>query len=203
MPTTFQNMRDAVIAKTKRPELVAVTDSAIRMATLRAHGVDFFPRDLSSFVATYTVPSGLQIFVDIPNIYTSAPLLRTLNYMVGEDAVSLQPVEILEHKNELKDFWDVDSQLLTSVFTQLGENIRARFGNPTGRATVYYYRNPDIAELTYSSWIADMHIDELAQWAAGIVWSRTGFLEQASDTQKQHVMPFKDYLVTSYLSSKV
>lgn len=203
MPTTFQDMRDAVIAKTKRPEQVALTDSAIRMATVRAHSVDFFPRDLASFVATYAVPSGVQTFVDITDIYTTAPLLRTPNYMIGEDASSFQPNEILEYIAEVKEFWDNDNQIRTSVFTQMGENLRVRFAGPTGRAAVYYYKLPDTSEATYSSWIANAHKDELAFWAAGIVWARSGFMEQARLTKEEHVNPFKDFLVTSYLSSKV
>lgn len=203
MATTFQDMRDAVIANTKRPELVTLTDNAIRMATIRAHSVDFFPRDLTSFVALYSVPTALQLFVDIADLYTSAPFLRTPKNIMGEDLATLQPVEILEYVTELKDFWDNDKQLRTSVFTQMGDTLRARFAGPTGRATVYYYRMPDTTLESYSSWIANAHKEELAMWAAGIVWARSGFMEQARTVKEEHVNPFKDFLVASYLSSKV
>lgn len=202
--TTFADMRARVIENTKRPELVALTDNAIRMATIRAHAVDFFPRDLASFVVNYTVPQGLQLFVDIASIYTIAPLLRTPDYLMGEDAVSFQPVEILEHVTSLKDFWDNQTkEMRTSVFTQMGESFRARFANPTGRATCYYYKNPDTTVETYASWIADRHSEELAMWAAGIVWARSGFMDQARVVKEEHVNPFRDFLVESYLSSKV
>ena len=203
MPTTFQNMRDLVVANTKRPELTTLTDNAIRMATLRAHGVDFFPRDRASFVATYTVPSGVQLFVDILNVFTTAPLLRTPDCLIGQDATTLLPVEILEYIEDYKGFWDNDNQLRTSVFTQMGENLRARFASPTGRVEVHYYKNPDTAVATYSSWIANLHPEELAMWAAGIVWARAGFLDQSRVVKDEHVTPFIDFLITSYLSSKV
>jgi len=201
--TTFLQMRELVIANTKRPELVALTDNAIKMATVRAHSVDFFPRDLASYSKTYTVPGGLQLFVDLTGMYTDAPQMRTPHYIMGEDATTFQPVEILEHVTDFKEFWDVDNQLRTSVFTQMGESLRARFANPTGRATVFYYKNPITTPDGYSSWIADRHAEELAMWAAGIVWARSGFMDQARVVRDEHVTPFKEFLVESYLSSKV
>ena len=42
MAVTFAEMQSAVNDLTKRPELVAVTNLAIRTATLRAHAVDMF-----------------------------------------------------------------------------------------------------------------------------------------------------------------
>jgi len=35
-----------VIALTKRPDLVAETTLAVKMATLKAHNSDYYPRDL-------------------------------------------------------------------------------------------------------------------------------------------------------------
>lgn len=201
--TTFAEMRTKVIDLTKRPELVALTDYAIRMATLRAHAVDFFPRDQASTVFTYTIPSGNTLFVDITNLYTVAPLFRTADFLQGEDSVTLNPAENLEYVSDYKDFYDEYNVLRSSVFTQMGENIRARFIGATGRARLFYYKNPDVAVATYASWIANLHSDELAMWAAGIIWQRTGFQEQASTVSRETIPQFKDILITSYLSSKV
>lgn len=201
--TTFQNMRDRVIEYTKRPELTALTDNAIKMATLRAHQVDFFPRDQQNQVLTYIIPTGNQLFVDIPTIFTTIPLLRTPDFMQSEDLITLQPTENLEHVTEFKNFYDEYNVLKSSVFTQMGEALRARFAGATGRARLFYYKNPDVAVATYASWIADLHQEELAMWAAGIIWARSGFQEQAQITQRDYVLPFKELLITSYLSSKV
>ncbi len=199
--TTFAEMQTAVQALTKRPELTALTDLAIRTATLRAHQVDFFPRDQASFVFTYTVnPS--EVFTDLTGIHTSIPLLRTPDFLQSEDTLTLQPSENLEYVGSFKDFWDHDNVRRTSVFTQIGSTLRCSFAGATGRARLFYWQNPDVSSAGYSSWIADLYKDELAYWAAGIVWARSGFQEIAQQAQLQ-VQGFKDLLVTSHLSSKV
>jgi len=224
MPTTFQNMRDSVISLTKRPELVSVTDMAIRMATIRAHHTDFFPRDQANLVLpVFTIPQGNTLFVDFATIFTTVARLRTPDFLQGEDITTLNPVENLEFVADFKNFWDesatsqqwqiptdgrdvfglTPNTLRNSVFTLMGDTLRARFMQPTGRARLFYYTNPDTAIATYASWIADTYPDELAKWAAGIVWARSGFTEQAQLTQRDDVMPFKELLVASHLSSKV
>lgn len=202
MATTFPDMREAVISWTKRPELIALTDAAIKLATLRAHHVDFFPRDQANVVKIYTLPVGNQLFVDITDIYTDAPLLRTPDWMQSEDTTTLLPTENLKFLSSYKEFWDVDQTLQTSVFTQMGETLRVSFAGASGRVRLFYYKNPDTGVESYSSWVANMHKDELAHWAAGIVWARSGFTDMAKQAYAS-VQDFKSLLVESYLTSKV
>lgn len=199
--TTFLQMQTLVIEQTKRPELVGVTDAAIRLATLRAHHVDFFSRDQASQLLTWT-PASTDLFTDFATIYNTVTRLRTPDFIQAEDVSSpYYATENVEYVNDFKEFWNEFNELRTSVFTLLGETLRVRFAVATGRARLYYYRNPDTTSATYSSWIADNHPDELAKWAAGIVWARSGFAEQARMVQ-QEIQDFKSLLVTSYLSSK-
>jgi hypothetical protein len=200
MPTSFADMRTAVQAITNRPELVSITDMAIRLATLRAHGIDFFPRDRASMVLSYT-PVASSPFTEIAGVYTTDPLLRTPEFMQSEELVTYAATENLAYIPSVQDFWDEDNILKYSVFTQIGDTLRCSFASATGRARLWYYRNPDVSVSSYSSWIADLHKDELAMWAAGIVWQRTGLQEQAAGAQ-QTVLGIKDLLITSYLTSK-
>lgn len=203
MTTTFQDMRDLVNAQTKRPELVTLTDSAIRLATLRAHQVDFFSRDQASSVLTYTPPTTNEIFVDIPDIYTVVGRLRTPDFVHIEDLTTLLPTEQLEYAVDYKNFWNAENELKQSVFTLLGTSLRIRAYASTGRCRFYYYLNPVVSSVGYSSWIADEYPEELALWAAAIIWMRSGFQEIANSTQRDIIVPFKDMLVTSHLTSKV
>ena len=200
--TTFAEMQTEVIANTKRPELVALTDSAIKMATLRAHHVDFFPRDVGNSLLTYTVPSGNELWVDVPTIFTTIPTLRTPDWIQGEDATTFVPNENLEYVVDFKNFWDEYNCIRSSVFTLMGDTLRIRCLSPTGRARFFYYKNPIVTSVGYSSWIADMHKEELAKWAAAIVWMRSGFQEIAAQMSGT-ITDFKSLLVESYLSSKV
>jgi hypothetical protein len=198
---TFAEMITAVTDITKRPELVPLTKLAIRQATLRAHHVDFFPRDRDSAVFSYSLSSS-AVFVDIPNIYTTAPQLRAPEFLQSEDASTQDATENLEFYSSFKDFWDESGVRRQSVFTLNGETLRCSFASSTGRARLWYYKNPIVTEAAYSSWIANSHQDEVAQWAAGIIWARTGFQEQAAQVQAA-IESFKSDLQSSYLMNKI
>jgi hypothetical protein len=200
--TTFLEMQNKVDTLTKRPELTTLRDMAIRMATLRAHQVDFFPRDQANVPLVYTPMSGNEIYIDIPNIFDSVTQLRTPDFLQALDSTTLIPAETLEHVVDYKNFWDEWNCIRPSVFTLLGSTLRFRSLANTGRAQLYYYKNPVVTDVGYSSWIADLHPDELAVWAASIVWMRAGFQEIAQQSLAA-IQMFKEMLVTSYLSSKV
>lgn len=198
---TFAEMLTAVTDITKRPELVTLTKLAVRQATLRAHHVDFFPRDRDSAVFVYTVPSDGG-FVDLPSIYSTAPQLRAPEYLQSEDVATQKATENLEYTHSFKEFWDADGIRRQSVFTINGESLRCSFASVTGRARLWYFKNPIVTDAAYSSWIANAHQDEVAQWAAGIIWARTGFNEQAAQVQSS-IEAFKADLVSSYLMNKI
>lgn len=201
--TTWLDMQNRVYELTKRPELVTLTVAAIKMATIRAHHVDFFPRDYASAVLNYTLPSGNDIFVDVPNIYTTIPLLRTPDFLQGEDASTLRPNENLAYLKSYQEFWGEDNELQYSHFAQVGTTLKCLFSSPTGRAKLYYYQNPNTSDTDqYSSWIADMYQNEVAMWAAGIIWARSGNQEMAKNAQS-FIEGFKDLLVESHLTSKI
>lgn len=64
----------------------------------------------------------------------------------------------------------------------------------TGAAQLVYYANPSFTATEANSWIANTYPDEIASWAAGIVFARTGFAEMAQNFQEIHVKPFKETL---------
>jgi hypothetical protein len=198
--TTFAEMRTLVIAQTKRPELVAQTDAAIRVATLRAHHTDFFERDLAIAPLSYS-PSSSALYYDLPNISGSILRLRAFQLLRCLDA-SGAPAEELEYRTN-DDVYDKDNNRRQHIFTRIGDTLRIYPTAATGNLEVFYYQNPDVAEATYASWIADNHPDELALWASAIVWARSGFAEMAADANKVHVQPFKEQLLSDYLVGSV
>jgi hypothetical protein len=118
------------------------------------------------------------------------------------DTTTLVPTENLEYR-ELDDLYDSDNTLRTSMYTMIGDTLRVYPVSATGRLATYYYRNPVTSAVGYSSWIADLYPDDLAMWAAAIVFARTGFAEMAQDFQRNHVQPFKEQLIASHLLANV
>lgn len=198
--TTFAEMEALVIGQTRRPEIQDTTRAAIRSATLRAHHTDFFNRDLASSVLTYT-PSNSEVFYDFANVSSSLTRLRAIQLVQSVDA-AMKPAEEFEYR-ELQDLYDSSNNLRPSIYTFIGDTLRAYPSAITGRLNVYFYQNPTVTTTGYNSWIANSYPDEVAMWAAAIVFARTGFAEMAADFQKTHVMPFKEMLLASHLFGTV
>ena len=199
--TTFAELESLVVAQTRRPEVPAITQAAIRTATLRAHHTDFFARDLSTSALQYTPSSSAQ-FYDFADISSTLLRLRSFQLVQCVEPSTLIPVENLEYR-ELQDLYDSDQVRRCSMYTLIGDTARMYPTAATGLINVYYYRNPVTSSVGYSSWIADTYPDELAMWAAAIVFARTGFAEMAADFQRTHIQPFKELLISSHLLGTV
>jgi hypothetical protein len=199
--TTFAEMEALVVGQTRRPEVPTITQAAIRTATLRAHHIDFFKRDLAIGTLSYT-PSSSAIYYDLPSISATLPRLRALQLVQSLESVYHQPTEELEYR-ELQDLYDSDNHLRPSIYTLVGDTLRIYPQSVTGSLATYFYQNPVTTTVGYNSWIANDYPDELAMWAAAIVFARTGFAEMASDFQKTHIQPFKEMLLSSHLLGSV
>lgn len=198
--TTFAELRELTIELTKRPELVALTESAVRTATLRAHHTDFFRRDLTQTTLNYTALPDVY-FYDFPNLTTTLPRLRTMKNVYGVTAEGHQ-IEQLEYR-ESDDLYNSDGNYRRYVYTLIGDTLRVYPDLPTGILHVYYFVNPDVSSAGFTSWIANVYPDDLAGWAAAIVMARTGFLEIAKNYQDTYVKPLQEQLIASHLLATV
>lgn len=199
--TTFADLEALVVGQTRRPEVTAITQAAIRTATLRAHHTDFFNRDLATGTLLYT-PSSAASFYDFADVSSTLARMRAFQLLQSVDAITSVPSENLGYR-ELEDLYDSDNVLRTSMYTMIGDTLRVYPVSATGKLNVYFYKNPVTTELNFSSWIANEYPDELAMWAAAIVFARTGFAEMANDFQRTHVAPFKELLISSHLLATV
>lgn len=199
--TTFAELETLVLEQTRRPEVANVTKAAIKSATLRAHHTDFFPRDLNTALLTYT-PSSTAILYDFPNIQNTLARLRSIQFLQGIDAVTSSPVEQLEYR-VADDLFDSDGNRRYHVYTLIGATLRIYPSTATGAMTAFFFQNPNVTEAQYSSWIADTYPEELAMWAAAIVFARTGFVEMAKQFNDTHIVPFKEMLIDSHLLGTV
>ncbi len=199
--TTFVELYDRTVDQTRRPELQTLTESAVRTAVLRAHHFDFFPADLQEGAVVYT-PSSTAWQYNIPNLGSLLPRYRSIKTLVGTEPGTGRPVEQFEFR-EVDDMYTTEGERRSSVYTLLGSTLRIVPALASGMMNAYYYANPDVAEATFASWIADMYPDQVAMLAACAVWSRTGFREQANDAEERWNKPFKEMLISSHLLGEV
>lgn len=198
--TTFAELVSATMDVTKRPALTALTNQAVRLAVMRAHHTDFFPRDTAIGSIPYQV-SPVVMFYDFQNMNTVLPRLRQIQTVYGKTQEGLY-VEQLEYR-KMSNLYDNDGEPLRYVYTLIGETLRCYFDMPTGLIDVVYFRNPQVQELQFSSWIADEYRDEVAHWAAAIVFARSGFQDMAASLVESHINPFKQELIANYLNADV
>ena len=198
--TTFAELVASTLEVTKRPALVALTNQAVRLAVMRAQHTDFFPRDSAIGSLPYQV-SQYVMFYDFPNMNTQLPRLRQIQTIYGKTQEGLY-VEQLEYR-KISNLYDNDGEPLRYVYTLIGETLRCWFDMPTGMIDVAYFRNPNTSELQFSSWIADEYKEEIAHWAAAIVFARSGFQDMAAELQQTHIAPFKQELIANYLNGDV
>jgi hypothetical protein len=199
---TIASLTSLVVEQTKRPEVGSITLAAIKSAILRAHHTDFFPRDLREAILTYSLPGVQPLYQDFPNLSALAANLRSIKIVYGVDSVTGAHVEKLEYR-ELDDLYDSNGVLRPGVYSLVGDTLRCYYQVWTGATQLIYYANPSFTATDAVSWIADMYPDEIAAWAAGIVFARTGFTEMAQNFQEIHVKPFKETLIASHLLGNV
>lgn len=202
---TLATMIARILEITRRPELTALTTNAARTATLRAHHVDFFPRDKVAHRHTYT-PSSSTRFYDLPDASTVLVRNRGIKGLMGIDATTNVPVEQFEYR-EVDDMYDDYKNLRQHAFNLIGDTLRFYPALATGQLDIYHFQNPALGDALdaspYNSWIANMYPEQLATWAAAIVLARVGFAQIARTMQEDEIKPFKEQLIASHLLGNI
>lgn len=198
MPTSFTSLYNLVVKLTGKAAIQHVTESAIRSATLRAHAVADFYRDLETAQLSYSVSASTSQIYNVFNISQSMANYRKVGYVRGVNSFGAV-TEKFEYRDP-DDLWDENGVIRHSTFTLEGDTLKLIPTLVTELVAVGYYRNPSVSTGAYSSWIADMHEDDIALWAAGIVHSRSGSPDLASSIWQSSVIPFQHLLKEQYLT---
>lgn len=159
---------------TKRPDLVAESKLAIKMATQKLHHSDFYPRDLTEEAIAFTTPAYLQS-IEYKTVF---PTFRALSYLrkldsvgtPGKEFTTITPLQVLDsYKRER-----VDVCYLAGIMLEIKSSTQ------DAGVIVGYYQHPDTTETGYSSWIADEYPVYILMEAAATIFKMIGFDEQAA-----------------------
>lgn len=198
--TTFAELVELTTQITRRPELGPLTATAVRMATQRAHTSGFFARDSVSQILTCELTD--RPWIDFQDPYTLIPNLRAIERVEMVDTTTLVPLESLTYE-ERTNMLDSSGALKSGRYVMEGALLRLYPRLFSERANVQFYRLPVLTQVGFQSWIADTYPEEVAHWAAAVVFARSGALEQAQAFQRVHVAPFKEMLLETYLIATV
>lgn len=175
---TFAELLTEVYTLTNRPDLVNESKSAVKVATLKAHQLDFFYKDLYETGVQFSTADYVQAL----EYRTITPRYRALKYIRKTDASGVPG-----------DFLSVITPALSldrygyqreDICYGAGEVIQIKSSTELQYVLFGCYRNPDITEDTYSSWIALDHPYAIIFEAASTVFKTIGQDEKSAMFKK-------------------
>lgn len=180
--STYSDLVADVITITNRPDLIDLTKLAVRHATLKAHKLDFFPKDIYETGIQWQTPAYIQS-LEYRNL---VPRWRALKYLrkydfttspgkAGEIFKVITPELILDDYEFQKD----------NVCYLAGESLEIRSNTKDANMLLGCYRHPDTTEANYDSWIALDQPSAIVYEAARSVFKQIGFDEQAKEMQSE------------------
>lgn len=179
---TFAELLTDVYTATNRPDLVAQSTLAVKVATLKAHQTDFYPKDIYETGIQWN-PVG---YTQSLSYRTLVPRWRALKYLrkfdyttppgeSGEFFTVLTPEQVLDDYSINKE----------NVCYLAGEQLEIRSADEDEYMLLGCYIQPNLDEANYESWIALDHPYCIVYMAAQKVLNDIGFDEQARRLDKE------------------
>ena len=171
----FNELLNEVYSLTNRPDLVTETTLAVKSATLKAHSIDFFSKDIHETLIT---AESLDYIHSIDYI-SIIPNFRALKYLRKYDKANEEVGGFIEviTPEEVLDSYGVDR---TDVCYVAGRVLEIRSSTEIDALIMGCYVFPIVTTAGYSSWIAELYPYAIIIEAARIVFSTVGDGEQAS-----------------------
>lgn len=180
-------LQTEVYTITGRPDRVAETLSAIKIATLKAHHGDFYSKDLYETGIVFADSAYIQQL----DTLTLFPRFRKLKYLRKFDIASNEAGAFLEIilPEQVLDGWGVTRD---DVAYEGGAVLNIRSSTSDKYFILGMYLHPDITADGYSSWIATAYPFAIVFAAAALVLRAIGKEEDAGVyeryAQDQYIM---------------
>ncbi len=174
----FEQLLAEVYIITNRPELVAETSSAIRLATLKAHHSDFFSHD----IVERQVKFDECLFKQSIDLYSLAGNYRAAKYFRLTDAANcddvIGPFIEMITPDEILDSYGRNRVNVSYV---AGRMLEIRAGVEFDTAVFGFYVNPIVTPSgSYGSWVANVHPGAIINEAARVIFKMIGYDEQSA-----------------------
>lgn len=166
---TFLELLTEVYNITGREDLVDLTKTAVKAATLKAHQTDFYSKDI--YENSYILAGGLEYTKSLDYI-SIIPNYRALKYLRVYDATTGEPAQFFTviTPEEVLDGW---GRTKTDVAYVAGRVLEIKSSIEFETVLLGAYVNPIVIEANYSSWVADLYpyaiIHEAARYVLGTI----------------------------------
>lgn len=163
---TFAELLTEVYNITARPDLIDLTKSAVKAATLKAHQTDFYSKDIHE--GEYVFPS--SNYVQSLDFISVLPNYRALKYMRRYDSSTDEPSDFFTviTVEEILDEWN---RTRTDVAYFAGRVIEIKSSVEFTKIVMGAYTLPIVVEANYSSWVAEMYPYAIIHEAARVVFA--------------------------------
>ncbi len=182
---TFAELLTEVYAITAREDLVALTKSAVKAATLKAHQTDFYSKDIYETSIVFTIEDYYQS-LDIISVVSN---YRAIKYIRRVDTTTDEPNNFFTvmTPEEVLDEWGRER---TEVCYVAGRIIEIKSSVEFNKVIFGCYVNPIITEVGYSSWVADLQPYAIIHEAARVVF---GTIAQQAEASAQKAFVAEQY----------
>lgn len=175
---TFNEIVSDVYLITNRPDLVNETKLAVKVATLKAHQSDYFPKDLYEVGITWDPVDYFQSL----DYRALVPRWRAFKYLRKySDGAPAAFINLLTPEETL-DGYGVNKE---DICYLAGEMLEIRSSTQDTYMLLGCYVNPIVEETNYSSWIALDHPYAIMFEAARNIFKSIGQDEKAAQIRQE------------------
>jgi len=187
---TFTELLTEVYNITGRSDLVDLTKSAVKAATLKAHATDFYSKDI------YETPIQFDeiAYVHSLDIYSIISNYKALKYIRKYDTVTTSAGDFIDVITP-EEILDQYNRELTDVCYVAGRVIEIKSSTSFNTILLGCYVNPIVTESGYSSWIAELYPYAIIHEAARFVF---GAIAQNEEKNIQ-----KEFVAEQYAELKI
>lgn len=172
---TLTELVNAVYELTNRPDLTTLTSQTVKSSTLKAHQSDYYPKDLFESGVNFGSSAYFQEFQyrEVLPRWRAVKFFRKydeVNSSAGQFFTLITPEQVLDSYKITRE----------DVFYLAGDVFQFRSSSQFQYALMGCYLNPDIADATFTSWVALDHPYAIVYDAASIIFKAIGKDEEAA-----------------------
>lgn len=198
MNALLTSLVNDVYLLTNRPDLVGETLLAVKTATLKAHQLDYFYKDIFETGVMFDESLAQQSL----DYKTIIPLWRALKYVRSYDFSSSPgtPGDFLEvvTPDDILDDYSINRENITYV---AGQTLQIRTLAAGQYFLVGCYLYPNTGTETYESWIAREQPAAILYEAAATIFKTIGYDEQFSAYQSLVSTQYAELKITNIVAN--
>jgi hypothetical protein len=172
----FQELVDEVYLLTNRPDMIGQTQSAIKAATLKAHHLDFFSKDIYEDSIKFDSPHFRQQW-DYINTISNYRALKYFRKSTDACDTGGAFIKVITPE-ELLNAYGCEQ---TDIAYVAGRCLEIKSSTEFQYAYIAAYVHPIVAPSTdYCSWVAEFYPYAIVYEAARVIFKTIGFDEESA-----------------------